>query len=143
MRKFKQRHYKSQARLMVGPFGNGYYSIVYAMEAPSCGVVKFGRTLDVEKRLASIQGMSPVPISLLGHVWMPTDAETHLHEFLDEHRSHGEWFKRCPEVDVVTDLIAKKRVQQLCEVTGFRFEIPDWFEYMARARQPIVCPSDD
>lgn len=103
-----------------GPFGYRLYTIIYAIDAPEIGRIKFGRTLNVERRFRGIASMSPAPVVLLGHAWMPDDAEGYVFGFLKEDHSHGEWFHRTEKVRSVAALIAAKRVEQLAEVLGMQ-----------------------
>src|SRR5690606_15861823 len=73
VKNYRLKIYKNQARLMPGPFGHGYYTMVYAVHAPSCGMLKIGRTIDISKRFEAIQGASPVPVALLGFAWLPAE----------------------------------------------------------------------
>lgn len=66
--------------------------VVYVLGAPGSNTVKIGRTTNLEKRVADIQRMSPVPLAALwthpgGH-----ELETRLHRHFASFRSHGEWF---------------------------------------------------
>ena len=96
-----------------GPFGFRYYAILYAIEAPSANRIKIGRTLDMDRRFAGLQTASPIPLELLGSVWLPYDAESNAHTYLAEHRSHGEWFVAAPKVRELAQLIADKKVIQI------------------------------
>jgi len=111
-----QRHDQQHSRhckYMHGPFGWRYYAILYAIEAPSAQKFKIGRTIDIAKRFAGIETMSPVPLKLRGYVWLPDAAETEAHIYLDAHRSHGEWFDGHPEVREFVELVAAKKVIRL------------------------------
>lgn len=65
---------------------------VYVIGTPGSRTVKIGRTINLAKRFADIQRMSPVPLEILwthpgGH-----ELETNLHRHFKAIRSHGEWF---------------------------------------------------
>ncbi|MDH6224330.1 GIY-YIG nuclease family protein [Streptomyces sp. MJP52] len=67
-------------------------AVVYVIGTPGSNTVKIGRTTNLQRRLADIQRMSPVPLVALwthpgGH-----ELETRLHHHFAELRSHGEWF---------------------------------------------------
>lgn len=68
-------------------------SYVYFIKAENVGLVKIGYSDRPEERLKSIQGMSPVPLRLLG--WMPGSQqdERDLHARFAHLHSHGEWFR--------------------------------------------------
>lgn len=65
--------------------------VVYVIGTPSSTVVKIGRTRRLERRLADIQRMSPVPLAVLGPLG-GHELETNLHRHFAGIRSHGEWF---------------------------------------------------
>lgn len=104
-----------------GPFGYRQYSIIYAIDAPEVSRIKFGITNDIGKRFRGLCGGSPVPLDLIGYVWMPGEAEAHIFEFLKEDRVHGEWFRRTHRVRSVAALIAAKRERDLAEVLEMSF----------------------
>lgn len=65
---------------------------VYVLGTADGRTVKIGRTTNLAKRVSDIQGMSPVPLTLLwshpgGHA-----LETNLHRHFSWLRVHGEWF---------------------------------------------------
>jgi hypothetical protein len=66
--------------------------VVYALGTQGSNTVKIGRTVNLEKRFASIQTMSPVPLVVLWTHPGGSDLESKLHQFFEEIRSHGEWF---------------------------------------------------
>lgn len=111
-----QRHDHQPGRnckYMHGPFGWRYYALLYAIEAPSAQKFKIGRTINIEKRFAGIATMSPVPLKLRGSLWLPDIAEAEAHIYLDDHRSHGEWFDGHPIVREFVALIAAKKAVQI------------------------------
>lgn len=109
--------YKNRGRRMNGPFGLRYYAIVYAINSPDHGLIKFGRTTNIQKRFAGICTMSPAPLELMGHVWLPDDAEAYIHDFLKEDRAHGEWFRKTERTRSIAALIAAQKVRELAEIT--------------------------
>lgn len=98
---------------MHGPFGWRYYAILYAVEAPVANLIKFGRTIDIKHRFGALCAQSPVPLVLVGSVWLPDDAEAEAHSHLDEDRAHGEWFAATEKVRSLANLIAGKKVIDL------------------------------
>lgn len=66
--------------------------VVYLIGSPDGGLVKIGRTCNVNRRLADIQRMSPVPLALLWHTPGNHILEKALHRAFSIHRTHGEWF---------------------------------------------------
>jgi hypothetical protein len=123
---YKNRSYGRQAVLMDGPFGKGYYSIVYAVEAVGADLFKIGRTTDLERRFRNLETMSPIPLRLAGRVWLPAEAECCIHKYIEDFRSHGEWFRSSDKVLEIVKLIADKKVMSLCKLTGHSVDIPDW-----------------
>lgn len=65
---------------------------VYLIGNDSNTLVKIGRSIDIQGRIATIQAMSPVPLKLLWQTLGGVELETALHRRFDERRSHGEWF---------------------------------------------------
>lgn len=65
---------------------------VYVIGTPGSRTVKIGRTVDLKKRLAEIQRMSPVPLEVLWSTPGGHELETQLHRHFRTLRSHGEWF---------------------------------------------------
>lgn len=66
---------------------------VYLIGGPEIPLVKIGRSTDVMGRLAAIQRMSPVKLTVLWQTEGGADLETSLHRWFRGWRSHGEWFE--------------------------------------------------
>lgn len=66
--------------------------VVYVLGTPGSNTVKIGRTTDLAKRVAAIQRMSPVPLSVLWSTPGGSELEALLHRHFSDLRSHGEWF---------------------------------------------------
>jgi hypothetical protein len=66
--------------------------VVYVLGTPGSNTVKIGRTTNLAKRVADIQRMSPVPLSVLWTTPGGHELETRLHRHFAVFRSHGEWF---------------------------------------------------
>lgn len=62
------------------------------------GLIKIGCSDDVEKRLHSLQGGSPIPLSILATESGGITVERFYHRKFREHRSHREWFERHPDI---------------------------------------------
>lgn len=108
-----------------GPFGYREYTNIYAIDAPEIGRIKFGMTIDVQKRFRGISNMSPAPLILLGSVWLPDVAEGYIFDFLKTDRCHGEWFHRSEAVRSVAAFIAAKSIEHLAEVIGMKFMLQE------------------
>jgi hypothetical protein len=121
----------AQAERRSGTFGFLPYTILYAIEAPDASRIKFGITSNIDKRFRQLCGSSPVKLRLMGHMWMPVNAEAYTFEHLKADRVHGEWFLRTEAVISVATLIAGKRDIELAEMIG----LPN--------RQPYRSPARD
>jgi hypothetical protein len=77
------------------------YCVVYFIEAVGMGLVKIGYTLRPVERFMGMLGVCPCPLSLLGSMQGGPRKERQLHNQLAEYRTHGEWFKKVPEVEAV------------------------------------------
>lgn len=62
------------------------------------GLIKIGVAVDPERRLASLQCGSPIPLHVLACGPGSHKDEAILHARFAAHRQHGEWFKRSPEI---------------------------------------------
>lgn len=71
--------------------------LIYFVQAET-GQIKVGLALDVERRLAQIRTMSPVPIRLLAIVEGGRAQEHQYHKRFADHRLHGEWFNPHPDI---------------------------------------------
>lgn len=101
-----------------GPFGHRNYTIIYAIDCPEFSRVKFGRTLNIERRFGAIKSSSPAPVSLLGYAWMPDETEAQIFDFLKADRCHGEWFHRTEPVRSIAALLASGKLVELAIAIG-------------------------
>ena len=83
--------------------------VVYVLGERGSYTVKIGRSIDLKKRLADIQRMSPTPIDLLWSHPGDYELETRLHRHFKALRSHGEWFTF--HTDPVPEIAAAVRAQ--------------------------------
>lgn len=86
-------------------------SFVYFIQSGPGGPVKIGHTVDVEKRLASLQTGCPDKLDVLGVIKCDNGRakETELHRrFTDLRINHSEWFRWSP---TLADAIAKEAVR--------------------------------
>ena len=72
------------------------FSYIYFLSAPN-GLVKIGKAVNVEKRLAVIRNQSPVNnLELIYHIRLMrkevSKIEAYFHRLFDRKRKHGEWF---------------------------------------------------
>lgn len=107
------KSYRKCCKLMDGPFGRRYYAILYVIEAPMVARIKIGRSLDIADRFQTLDQNSCVPLSLLGHVWLPDDAERYAHTQFAKHSLRGEWFSASPSVRAFANMIAAKDIPKI------------------------------
>lgn len=62
-------------------------------------LIKIGFSDDVKRRINSIRHMSPIPLTLLGFIPDDQRKEHAIHKRFDYLRSHGEWFRKTPELE--------------------------------------------
>jgi len=62
------------------------------------GAIKIGFSIDPPSRLKAIQAHSPIVVGILAIRDGGEARETAYHSQFAEHRLHGEWFERCPEI---------------------------------------------
>jgi Meiotically up-regulated gene 113 len=62
------------------------------------GAIKIGHTVNVADRLRTIQSHSPIPLKVLAVVKGSEPRESAYHHQFAEHRLHGEWFSRHPDI---------------------------------------------
>lgn len=88
---------------------------VYFIQAEKLGLIKIGTANFAAERLASIQGISPDKLRLLGVVICNEYGflEGILHGKFCLHRVHGEWFRPHQEIlDYIKDNAVPARVRQ-------------------------------
>lgn len=88
---------------------------IYFIYCPETCLVKIGRSNNIEKRIRTIQSISPSKISLLSCVTAHKSFEFYLHQKLKESRSHGEWFNADDRVLSVIDISLDKGVKGVYE----------------------------
>ena len=93
---------KQAARNAMAARGQCY---VYAVDGN--GLVKFGKAIDVQARLASLQVGSPVDLVLIGSVLGPRNLEGRVHAWAAPHHHRGEWFKRESDIERMVDCIRR------------------------------------
>jgi hypothetical protein len=107
--------------------------VVYAIGSPDSNMVKIGRTTNLDRRLADIQRMSPVPLAILWTHPGGSDLEANLHRHFKALRSHGEWFtfRQDPVTLIqwaVQDRPWLRPKVSLTRTTGAPIALPhDWF----------------
>lgn len=74
--------------------------LVYFVAAKG-GPVKIGSTTNIASRLVRLQTAVPKPLELLALIPGGALEEAALHERFKEHRLHGEWFRRTPELNAL------------------------------------------
>jgi hypothetical protein len=66
--------------------------IVYFIQAEIGGLIKIGYTIDLDKRLRTVQAHSPVPVKVIGTMRGSYEIEQEIHSKFASFRKHGEWF---------------------------------------------------
>lgn len=74
----------------------------YFVVSADANMLKIGQTKNLKKRLAALQGASPVPLEVRANVPFTERLEGALHEALAKHRHHGEWFVYSDELVELT-----------------------------------------
>jgi hypothetical protein len=77
---------------------------VYLIGSEASSFVKIGRSIDVRARLATLQSMSPVNLTVLWQTIGGAELELALHRHFDARRRHGEWFD-FPDGDAVAQVV--------------------------------------
>lgn len=75
------------------------------------GPVKIGFTDNLPKRLKALQSHSPVPLQVLAVTGGGIFAEMEYHERFAQHRLHGEWFERTPEIEAEIERLSSPHVK--------------------------------
>lgn len=109
-RAYKSHLCREHYREKYGPISDG---IDYIYAVAGAGKIKIGITKAPEKRLSSLQTGSPVPLEMLGYIVGNKNLEDAIHNYLSEHRSHGEWFDVKPKTTQVVDLIVGNELDEL------------------------------
>lgn len=72
---------------------------VYFIQAAEAARVKIGYSADPPGRLDELSTGSPVPLALIAVMPGDPSDEAQLHERFAADRTHGEWFRRSPEIE--------------------------------------------
>lgn len=62
------------------------------------GPIKIGRTTSISRRIHLLQTGHPNPLGVLAALKGGAAEESVYHARFDQHRLHGEWFERTPEI---------------------------------------------
>lgn len=71
---------------------------IYFVQAVDGGPIKIGIAAEPERRVHEMQACCPVKLVILATRSGTYFEEQSLHDRLDKHRLHGEWFEDCDEV---------------------------------------------
>lgn len=88
---------------------------IYFICSPETCLIKIGYSNNVEKRVKTIQSISPFKVALLSHFSAHKSFEYYLHQKLNSSRSHGEWFKADDKVLSVIDISLDKGAKGIYE----------------------------
>ena len=92
---------------------------VYFIDAPGTGVLKIGKSSNVDKRLKTLQTASPVKLNLLMTIEYDDDLERRIHRHREDYRSHGEWFYSCKPVKDFMRAYVDGGIEWLVETVGY------------------------
>jgi hypothetical protein len=73
------------------------------------GPVKIGHSINPKLRLRTIQNYSPVKLRIFALASGGQEREAAYHFQFQEHRLHGEWFERCPEIEAEIERLNNDR----------------------------------
>jgi hypothetical protein len=73
-------------------------SQVYFLHAPAVNLIKIGRSIDPDRRLAELKLLSPVDLEIMGMIDGGSLKEAELHAKFKHLHSHGEWFHATEEL---------------------------------------------
>lgn len=99
-------HRRFIRRFENGGRGYGVASFLYVIGGG--GLVKLGRSKDVDRRFGDLTRSSPTPLELLASIPESFVSEDDAHAQWDSLRAHGEWFKRTPELDAWIARLARR-----------------------------------
>lgn len=84
---------------------------VYFIEAVGLNLVKIGYARNVAERMRKLRPGCPAPLRFLGTLPGGIREERDLHVTLHKAHAHGEWFRRCPELDAILATIDATNVK--------------------------------
>ena len=92
---------------------------VYIVRAVGTGMIKVGITAEVDRRLAEIRALCPVPVEIVDVLEGATfDVERTIHGLMSKHRSHGEWFFEAGALPIALRWFSLNR-DAACEIAAF------------------------
>lgn len=89
---------------------------VYFVLARDVGLVKIGRSIDIERRLSELRWLNPVDLELHGFIAGGAREETAYHQRWAHLRRRGEWFETTPEL--MTELEADSLIDAWDRASG-------------------------
>lgn len=103
---------------------NRYQEWVYFIEA-ECNpiLIKIGKSTSLQKRLSTLQFMSPVQLKLIGAVLGPSGSEFVFHELFAGARAHGEWFSPVSELLQLIKVLPKGGEINIADLVKFGFDL--------------------
>lgn len=91
---------------------------VYFVEAVGLDLIKIGHSIDLMKRLVSLLTSSPARLFVIGSIPGGRQKEREIHVALHAHRSHGEWFRKTPEVMAIVATADQSHGENLLNPTA-------------------------
>ena len=117
------------------------YCWVYFIEAVGLDLLKVGYALDLRSRFTSMMTSSPASLSLLGVLQGGPRREMEIHTQLADHRAHGEWFRKTPEVMAVVATATPHKGQEWLNQTA-KVRGAALMEYLAKMKRgEVVRPT--
>ena len=92
------------------------------MQGDDDSLVKIGFSRSVEDRMKSLQAGSPVMLALIAAAAGRICYEKRIHRLLLTSQSHGEWFRRTPQVLEVIQRIKNNSVMDWLALAGDQAE---------------------
>jgi hypothetical protein len=65
---------------------------IYFIQAKSGGLIKIGFSIDLKRRLRTLQSHSPLPLKIVGSMDGSLEMEKEIHGKFNKTRERGEWF---------------------------------------------------
>jgi hypothetical protein len=96
---------------------------MYAVGVVASDLIKFGVSVNPEKRLNGLQTANPLPLELIAYVGCDRDLEADVHQFCSEQRVRGEWFRRAGRAALVERLIIEGNPIAIYDLIGRK---PPW-----------------
>jgi hypothetical protein len=100
---------------------------VYFVRAKDHALMKIGKATDVGRRLKEIQTSCPYELEIMGVIKCKSEAhafavEKMAHEYLENSRTHGEWFRHNNRTEAVLRVVTNRAESLKDAYQAFRAE---------------------